>query len=152
MFRTLLGRVWNLLPQANYERVCATAHSLLDYYVEKALYEQKQGVGGQATSRPLSDKRSLMRSLSSQTDDKAFIRYQVLQGIMAAQDTTSELLTNVFFLLARHQDYWDCLRAEVKDWSEDKVHDVDGLTSSRLISNILNESKCTICDCSTISY
>jgi cytochrome P450 len=152
MFRTLLGRPWKLLPQATYEKTCAMAHSFLDYYVEKALNDQKQGAEGQITSHTSPNKRSLMRSLSLQTDNKAFIRYQVLQGMMAAQDTTSELLTNVFFLLARHKTYWDHLRAEVRGWHEDEIHDVDRLTSSRLISNILNESECTSCDYWTAAY
>lgn len=152
MFRILLGRAWKLLPQENYEKTCATAHNFLDYYVTKALDEQTQGVESQTHSPGSAQKRSLLRSLSSQTDDKTFIRYQVLQGMMAAQDTTSELLTNVFFHLARHRDYWDRLQAEARGLHEDEVNDVDKLTSSNLISNILNESECTSFCCRTAAY
>jgi cytochrome P450 len=133
MFRTLLGRAWKLLPQAKYVQTCATAHNFVDFYVEKALQEQ-----GQEQTSPT--KRSLMKGLSSQTDDKDYIRYQVIQAMMAAQDTTSELLTNAFFHLARNAEYWTQLRAEVTE-AGDEIFEVDRLTSSKLINNILLESK-----------
>jgi cytochrome P450 len=133
MFRTLLGRAWKFLPQAKYIQACATAHNFVDFYVEKAVQEQEQ------EDMPLS-KRSLIRSLSSQTNDKEYIRSQVIQAMMAAQDTTSELLTNAFFLLARNAEYWTRLRAEITE-AGDGIFEVDRLTSSKLISNILFESR-----------
>lgn len=132
MFRVLLGWMWNLLPQKRYIDTCAKAHRFLDYYINQASgesHEQKS--------------KSLIHALSAQTDDSAFIRSQVIQATMAAQDTTSELLTNALFLLARHPRYWEELRTEFVDTPEDSLS-AENLLSSKLIQNIMHESKSQI--------
>lgn len=137
MFRVLLGRMWNLLPQRKYIDTCARAHGFLDYYIKQALdesHEQKS--------------KSLIHALSAQTEDAAFIRSQVIQATMAAQDTTSELLTNALFLLARHPRYWEELRAEFVDKPED-AFSAENLLGSKLIENIVHESKSPI---SSVQY
>ncbi|KAK8078936.1 hypothetical protein PG994_002743 [Apiospora phragmitis] len=58
---------------------------------------------------------------------------------MAAQDTTSELLTNALFLLARHPVYWGQLCLEFAGKHELDLS-VGALLSSKLIENILHET------------
>ncbi|KAI1759376.1 cytochrome P450 [Hypoxylon sp. FL1150] len=120
MFRVMLGRAWNLLPQKNYIKTCAAAHKFLDYYISQSL---------EGSSRHKS--KSLIGELSVQTDDLDFIRSQVIQAMMAAQDTTSELLTNALFLLARHPVYWNQLRAEFIDMPE------EAFTAEKLMGSTL---------------
>lgn len=108
----------------------AAAHRFLDYYINQSLEQN----GGRKS-------KSLIGELSVQTDDPDFIRSQVIQAMMAAQDTTSELLTNALFLLARHPSYWDQLRAEFVDIPEDRLS-AEKLMGSSLIANILHESRC----------
>ena len=130
MFRVVLGRMWSLLPQRRYLDACARAHGFLDYYINQAFaegHDQKN--------------KSLIQALSAQTNDSIFIRSQVIQATMAAQDTTSELLTNALFLLARHPKYWDQLRAEFGDKTADAL-DAETLLDSKLIQHIIYESKC----------
>ncbi|KAF7536556.1 hypothetical protein G7054_g4413 [Neopestalotiopsis clavispora] len=126
MFKVMLGGAWSLLPQGGYIKTCATAHSFLDYCI------------GQAEQKSLKSK-SLIQGLSAQTDDQAYIRSQVIQAMMAAQDTTSELLTNALFLLARHPQYWQQLRNEFLDKPEAALS-AENLTQSKLIANILHET------------
>jgi cytochrome P450 len=129
MFRVMVGPIWRLVPQKNYLNTCASAHSYIDYYID------------QASKKWSTIKcRSLIRYLSAQTDDTIFIRSQVIQAMMAAQDTTSELLTNTLFLLARHSTYWNRLRDELAGRPED-VFSAENLLGSELIENILHESK-----------
>jgi hypothetical protein len=109
MIRMILGRLWKVLPKAKYIRVCKTAHSFLDYYVHLVLDPDGQ-VSQQSTG---TGQRSLVQGLSTQTDDVAFIRSQLLQGMMASQETISALLGKVFFLLARHPIIWKQVRTEV---------------------------------------
>jgi cytochrome P450 len=71
-------------------------HLFIDYYNSQA-YEEED--------RPKD--KSLIRGRSTRTDDPGFIRSQVIQAMMAAQDTTSELIADVLFLLARHPKYWN---------------------------------------------
>ncbi|KAK9777521.1 putative Cytochrome P450 [Seiridium cardinale] len=75
----------------------------------------------------------------SMTNDPEFIRNQVIQAMMAAQDTTSELLTNALFLFARHPKYWQQLRSEFVDRSEDDLS-VESLRGSKSIENVLHET------------
>ncbi|KAM0808046.1 putative Cytochrome P450 [Seiridium cardinale] len=80
-----------------------------------------------------------LQALSAQTNDPEFIRNQVIQAMMAAQGTTSELLTNALFLLARHPKYWPQLRSEFVDRSEDDLS-VESLRGSKSIENVLHET------------
>ncbi|KAI1382718.1 cytochrome P450 [Hypoxylon trugodes] len=89
---------------------CTAAHGFLDYYINQTFSE----IDGPKD-------KSLIQALSAQTNDLDFIRSQVIQAMMAAQDTTSELLTNALFRLARHPKYWDRLRTEFAGKSEDDL-------------------------------
>ena len=136
MVRMILGPVWKLLPQGRFRRVCNTAHSFLNHYIAQAI-----GQTGESDSSPAQrKKRSLVQDLSLQSEDQAFIRSQVLQGMMASQETTSSLLGNAFFLLSRHPSYWDQVRNEVL--AKGDMFDFDTLLNSKVLQNILLESKC----------
>jgi cytochrome P450 len=56
---------------------------------------------------------TLLYNMAEKTGDRIFLRNQVLQAVMDSQDTTSNLIGNVFFLLARHPDIWQKVRKEV---------------------------------------
>lgn len=136
MVRMIIGRIWQLLPQGRFHRVCDTAHSFLNHYIDQAI-----GQTGISDSNPArSKKRSLVQDLSLQSDDQGFIRSQILQGMMASQETTSSLLGNAFFLLSRHPSYWDQVRNEVL--AKNDMLNFDTLLNSKVLQNILLESKC----------
>jgi cytochrome P450 len=135
MFKILLGRVWSLLPQKKYLDACKRAHEYLDYYIDQALSKQKS----EDTKDSQSKKPSLLASLSSQSDNLAFIRAQILQGMMASQETTSALLGNAFFLLSRNTNYWKQVRAEAIS-TESKEADFDTLLNLKTIRNVLLET------------
>lgn len=59
--------------------------------------------------------------------------------MMASQETTSSLLGNVFFLLSRHPFYWTQVRDAVL--AKDDMFDFDALLNSKVLQNILLESK-----------
>lgn len=129
MFRSLLGPLWALVPKGTFFQVCAEAHGYLDHYIDQAL------------AKPDSLKsRSLIQGLASQTNDQIFIRSQVIQAMMAAQDTTSELLTNALFLLARNPKHWAELRAKFVNKSESELS-AESLVKCSILGNILRESK-----------
>ncbi|KAI0394071.1 cytochrome P450 [Xylariaceae sp. FL0594] len=128
MYRVMLGPAWKLVPKKGYIESCTRAHNYLDYYISQAFASGEE----QKT-------KSLIKELSVQTDDAGFIRSQVIQAMMAAQDTTSELLTNSLFVLARHPEYWRQLRVEFSGLSEDDLRG-DRLLGSKLTANILHET------------
>ena len=59
---------------------------------------------------------------------------------MAAQETTSVLISNVFFLLARHPNVWQRLRQEALSLGDDEIG-VDTLQKLKYLRNVLNESE-----------
>lgn len=135
MIRMMLGRVWRLLPQGRFHRVCNTAHSFLNHYVDQAVGQT--GVADSDTHE--SKKRSLVQDLSLQSDDQGFIRSQILQGMMASQETTSSLLGNALFLLSRHPSHWTQIRNEVI--TKGDMLDFDTLLNSKVLQNSLLESE-----------
>jgi cytochrome P450 len=138
MFRMLLGRLWSLLPQKRYLKVCKTTHEYLDYSIDEAL---SAGAGTEPGSQDQDGRGtpSLLGGLSSQTDDRLFIRSQILQGMMASQETTSALLGNACFLLSRHPEYWEQIRLAVSSHALEDFN-FDTLLNLRVVQNILFES------------
>ena len=80
----------------------------------------------------------LLCTMAEQTDDGETLRNEILQALMAAQNTTAALISNVFFLLSRHQSIWRQLRHEVLFLGDCKLEPEvpQGMTFLR---NVLNE-------------
>lgn len=130
MFRMILGRMWRFFPKKRYNEACSKSHEYLDHYIGRALDDRN----GASTKT-----KSLLASLSNQTDDLAYIRHQILQGMMASQETTSALLGNAILLLSRHPTYWNQLRHEACKLDEDSL-DFDTLLNLELVQNVLLET------------
>ncbi|KAJ4301957.1 hypothetical protein N0V90_004053 [Kalmusia sp. IMI 367209] len=126
--RLMLGPLKSLVKFKD-ARQCA--HAYIDFYVEKALEEGKLSASKETSSTsPL--RCSLIHGLASQTDDIEYVRSQILQAMMASQETTAILIANTVFLLARHERHWQELRKTVLESGEDlftydRLHDFDYL-------------------------
>ena len=107
-------------------------HQLIEFHIDRAL----QGEDRRAENRH----RSLLEHLIQQTNDKVEIRNQIIQGMMAAQDTTSILISNTIFLLSRDPTIWERLRAEVASISSDALIG-ENLRNFKLLHNVLYECK-----------
>jgi cytochrome P450 len=130
MHRLLLGPLWIFSPKTRYRKVLKANHDYIDYVVDLALEDDTS----QQSKQP-----SLLRGLSSQTSDRIYIRNQIIQGMMASQETTSSLLGNTFFLLSRHTAYWHKLRAAVSTHAL-RDFDFDMLMNFKIVQHILLES------------
>ncbi|KAF1918279.1 cytochrome P450 [Ampelomyces quisqualis] len=75
----------------------------------------------------------------SLTDDRDFIRSQILQGMMASQETTSALLGNACFLLSRHPAYWQKIRDATSN-HDLSYFDFDALLNLKIVRNIIHEA------------
>jgi cytochrome P450 len=80
----------------------------------------------------------MIQGLTEQTDDIEYIRSQILQGMMASQETIAVLISNAMFLLARHPKEWDKLRAEITEKGQALLN-FDSLSTSKVLQNILSE-------------
>lgn len=102
-------------------------HDLADYYVDKALLWRQDCMSqerSQSTDEDVKDLRQqhiLLHGMAEQTGDRTEPRNQILQALMAAQETTSVLISNVFFLLPKHPTVWQRLRQEVLSVADSEI-------------------------------
>jgi cytochrome P450 len=80
------------------------------------------------------------RELAKLTDDRQVLRDQVLNVLLAGRDTTASLLSNLFFMLAKHKDVFYKLREEVVSTLGDEIPSYDGLKSMKYLKACINES------------
>ncbi|KAG9506477.1 hypothetical protein J7337_000008 [Fusarium musae] len=80
---------------------------------------------------------SLLRQLASSGVSKEKIRAELLSVLIAARDTTSNLLGNLFFILARRPDIWTKIRDEIKqlDTNEPTYEQLRHLTYAKYCIN-----------------
>jgi cytochrome P450 len=132
--RVMLGEWQNLAPKSKFQEACRLAHQYLEHFIQQARNQNRKERGYE----PGSKTRSMIQGLTEQTDDIRYIRSQILQGMMASQETTAVLISNAMFLLARDPKEWDKLRVEVANIG-DKILDFDTLSTSKVLQNILSE-------------
>ncbi|KAL8955606.1 MAG: hypothetical protein Q9183_006585, partial [Haloplaca sp. 2 TL-2023] len=130
--RIALGPFKFLYPylDSGWLKSCKVTHEFADKYVAKALEDRHL-----ANTRPC----TLLSGMASQTDDKLTLRNEILQALMAAQETTAALISNVFFLLSRHPSVWHRLCDEVSS-APDPEFDEKSLLNMHYLRNILNET------------
>lgn len=144
-FRIALGRFRILWPTKKWLEACRTTHSFIDRYVDKAVESHQnlrsENIDGHLTKQGnLTVGQNLLYAMAEQTDDRTTLRNESLQAMMAVQETTAVLISNVFFLLARHANVWDHLRNEVLALGK-RTLDADILQSLMYLRNVLNESE-----------
>lgn len=95
-------------------RSCRMTYQLAETYVNKALqHRQVTMKAKEKETEPSLKSYILLYGIAEQTNDKIELRNGILQALMAAQETTASLISNVFFLLSRHPRVWHRLRKEV---------------------------------------
>ena len=109
-----IGRVGKLIPDRKAERCNRICHELVEQFVDKALRyrashdEEKAGADGEAKKKYL-----FLQGLAQQTGDRTRIRDELMNVLLAGRDTTASLLSNMFFMLAKHPAVWARLQEEV---------------------------------------
>ena len=67
------------------------------------------------------------------------IRSELLNILLAGRDTTASLLTNLWWVLARRPDVFDCLQTEVNALATDDQVTIESLKSLKYLRAVLNE-------------
>ena len=119
-------------------------HSELDDIIREYLkvYHDRQLSGEKTVHEEDVDRYVFMDAMVETTEDPLELRCETLNVLMAARDSTASLLTNVFFMLARHPDVWDSLRTEVITTFGDRLPDYGTLRQMKQVRNVLNECEC----------
>ena len=140
--RLYLGPLRFMTPKSASVMQWEIVHKFVDYYIDRALEDKKEKVSPplnqnskQTSSHP---HRSLLDGLAEQTSDRIEIRNQIIQGMMAAQDTTAVLISNTVFLLSRNPAIWRRLRDEAASVGSQPLT-LEDTKNLRLLRNILYE-------------
>ncbi len=80
--------------------------------------------------------------MAKSTTDPRELRHEILNVLTAGRDTTASLLSNAFFMLARHPITWNRVRAEVEETFAGRLPDYATLRSMKQVKNLLNECTC----------
>jgi len=134
-----LGPLMFLHRDAKWHESNKTVHKFIDKYVDEALERKKLGdkerLDGSGRQRPV-----LLDAMAEQSDDKMQLRNEALQAFIAAHETTACLISNIFYMLARHPLIWKKLREEVLTLGEVPL-DFEVPMKLKYLRNVINESK-----------
>ncbi|KAJ9311861.1 hypothetical protein DTO271D3_7855 [Paecilomyces variotii] len=103
------GFYW-LINSKEFREANRLVHQFVDYYVDKAI---RYVESGNAKVPNEQGRYVFLEALALQTKDRKVLRDQMLNILLAGRDTTSSLLSSVFYFLARNKRAWDTLREEI---------------------------------------
>ena len=135
--RFLLGRFARVIPQPRLFNAIKKVHAYMDGHVNKAVeYRKQQQLSPDMTKN--SERYIFLHELSKVTNDRQKLRSDLLTIFFAGRDTTSALLSNLFFVLARNARVWQRLRAEIDELKGARPT-MDELKAMKYLGFCLNE-------------
>lgn len=121
---------------------CKAIHGFLDGYIDKAyqqLAEERAG-GKKATYEDGKPRDDFLWTIAKRIPDKLECRNQLTAVWIPSNETTSILMSNTIYALARHPNVVEKIRKEVLDYG-DKPLTFEGLRSLQYLRWTINESK-----------
>lgn len=119
----------------------ALVHRFVDGHIEKTLKQLQDSKTANHSTKTTEDERNdLLWVMAKQLQDKKALRSQILAVFVPSNDTTSILISNAFYALARQPKIWEKLREEVESIGSASL-DFESLRSLRYLNWVLNESE-----------
>lgn len=139
--RLLFGK---LLPvydafSFKFHRNCKTVHRFVDDLIARARARSTERAQKHLKDDE-KDRCIFLEGLMDAISDDVQLRWELLNMLMAGRDTTSGLLSHVFYLLARRPDVYAKLHAEVSELNG-RLPTYEHLKTMRYLRHVLNESK-----------
>ncbi|CAG8972831.1 hypothetical protein HYALB_00001250 [Hymenoscyphus albidus] len=140
--RFILGKLGFLAGgNKEYARNCRETHEIVDSFVDEECELQKlerekgdQNLNSQTTPYNY----VLLKELVRTTDDRKFVRNELMNVFFPARDTAATMTGNIVFLLARHPKVWDTLREEFLSIG-DRHLNFELLKSMKYLQAVMNE-------------
>ena len=118
----------------------ARVHRFVDGHIDKTLEQLRSSKTANSSTKTTSDERNdLLWVMAKQLQDKKALRSQILAVFVPSNDTTSILISNAFYALARHPEIWEKLRKEVESIGGTPLT-FESLRSLKYLNWVLNES------------
>ncbi|KAL8648072.1 MAG: hypothetical protein Q9226_006151, partial [Calogaya cf. arnoldii] len=137
--RFRLGIFANLVPQREFYAAVQKVHTFIEYHVDNAIQQRRSRSGGAKSEGSDNGRYIFLDELVKTSDDRVVLRDQLLGIFLAGRDTTSALLSNLFFALARHPDVWKRLHKEISTLNGEKPT-LDELKGLKYLTFCLNEA------------
>lgn len=141
-FRMALGPLQFLHRSSKWKESNQANQVFIEKYVDRAVTrkhstattQEKTGTAG-AKKRPV-----LLDAMAEQSSDREKLRNEAIQAFIAAHETTACLISNLFWILARHPEMWAKLRAEAQTLGDGPLN-FDGPMVLKYLRNVINESE-----------
>jgi cytochrome P450 len=124
-------------PRANAART--KTFKYVDSYIDE-LFSRRTTQSAKTTEQGKQKKYVFLEELANQTSDRTILRDQILNVLLAGRDTTACLLSNMFFMVARHPHVWAKLQAEVKELHGNRPT-YDKLRNMKYLRQCINECR-----------
>jgi cytochrome P450 len=121
------------------------SHDFAYTYVDKALAFRKRYLESKVlekVSEPEDDEKHryvLLEEMAKETDDRDYLRSQIVHIFIAGHDSTAITVGHVFFLLSRHPEVYEKLHAEVN--ALDEAFTFESLKSMHYLQYVIKESE-----------
>lgn len=134
--RLLLGKFLFLHRDSKWLVAVGVIRDFIDGNIDKTLAElQDYKATGQESKRT-----DLLWDMARQHQDKELLRGQIIAVFIPSNDTTSILISNAFYALARNPRVWAKLHEEVAALGDAPLN-FDVLRGVRYVNWVLNESE-----------
>lgn len=136
--RFRLGSFAKFVPQPTFYRAVKQVHAYVDAHIDKAIKQHELLTRSRNDAGQEDERYILLHELLKLTGDGQTLRNELTAIFFAGRDTTSALLSNMFFVLARNPHIWQRLRDEV-DQLQGRKPTLDELKALKYLGSCLNE-------------
>ena len=138
--RFRLGSFAKFVPQPTFYRAVKQVHAYVDAHIDKAIKKYALPKQSLDDSGQEDERYVFLHELLKLTGDGQTLRNELTGIFFAGRDTTSALLSNLFFVLARNPQIWQRLRDEVLEL-EGRKPSLDELKTMKYLGYCLNEGE-----------
>ncbi|KAF1808459.1 cytochrome P450 [Eremomyces bilateralis CBS 781.70] len=108
---TRLGTQWKWAHNTAFREDRRKIHAFVDHFVQRALSLPQEEI--EKGSEPKNGKYIFLYAIAAQTRDPSALRSAALNILIAGRDTTAQLLSWIFLLLAAHPRVFQQLRSRI---------------------------------------
>ncbi|RAK90517.1 cytochrome P450 [Aspergillus costaricaensis CBS 115574] len=113
--RTLALSYYWLINPSEFRKSTHVVHKFVEYYVDKAIKYRSKINSPRSSLEEKEQEYCFLHALAAETQDRDFLRDQLVNVLLASRDDVASVLTSVFYLLSRDSAAWRKLKKEVSD-------------------------------------